>query len=1092
MRPSVLSVLLALAATSTVEAMPAGDSRLLRFPDTCAEAITFVHGGDIYWVGAAGGTALRLTSHAGQELYPKFSPDCRSIAFSAEYDGTRQVYTIPAAGGTPKQLTWYNDVGAQPPRGGTDYRVLDWTPDGKNVLVRANRTPTDDRGGRPYLVPVAGGMETPLAVPETGGGMLSPDGSQYVYTPIDRDFRSWKRYRGGRAQDVWTYDLANNTSKRLTESVATDHQPMWVGDTIYFVSDRNHTLNLFAMSPDGGEARQLTQFTDFDVLWPSAGRDAIVFENGGAIWRFDPKTAQAVQVPIRVAGDFPQTVPAWKNVAAQVESSDLAADAKTIVFAARGDVFRLSGKDKDITNLSHTPDAREIGVTLSPDAKSVAFLSDATGEYEVYTQPLAGGAAKRITTDGGIWRFPPGWSPDGRHIAYADKQQRLRIVDVASGKTREVDSSRNDDITEYAWSPDGQWLAYTLTSDAMLTRVWLYSLKDGSRTPATEDTSSASSPAFSPDGKRLYFLSNRDYQLTFSAYEQNYLYTNATRIYAVALAADGPFLYREAAEAPPSEGGKDKGGSKGDGKAALPVVRVDRAGLIGREQSMQAPNGNYVGLQASAEAVFYAVGGEGRGGGRFELRMLALDSDKPATIVRGLNGFKVSGDGKSVLAQQGDKFAVLETKADQDFAKATLDLSRLKLLVDPPREWKQQFVDGWRILRDWFYEPGMHGGIERWNTIRARYEPLVAYAATRQDLDYLFQELVGELNSGHVYVQQGDEPKIERTPGGLLGADIVADAPGRFRIARIYAGANWDARTRSPLTEPGVDVREGEYILAVDGVPASSVRNFYQLMQDKGDRHVILRVGAKADGSGARDVRVKALTSELALRYGDWVAAKRALVDRLSNGRIGYIHVPNTAVEGNRELFKGMLAYAHKDALIIDDRYNGGGFIPDRMAEMLARKPLNYWKRRGLDPQATPLLSHNGPKAMLINGLSSSGGDAFPYYFRKLGLGKVIGTRTWGGLIGISGNPGLADGGSLLAATFRFMDTDNRWAVENEGVSPDIEVIDRPELIATGRDPSIERAVEELQKELAANPPRKPVAPPAPVDFGQSSVSKDH
>jgi tricorn protease len=1090
MRRSFYLAVLALNAAPLAQAMPVGDSRLLRFPDICGEAITFVQAGDIYTVAAGGGTALRLTSHAGQELYPKFSPDCRSIAFSAEYDGTRQVYVIPAAGGTPRQLTWYNDVGAQPPRGGTDYRVLDWTPDGKNIVVRANRTPTDDRGGRPYLVPADGGMETPLAVPETGGGMLSPDGTKYVYTPIDRDFRSWKRYRGGRAQDVWTYDLVNNTSKRLTDSPASDNQPMWVGDTIYFTSDRNYTVNLFAMSPEGGEPRQLTHFTDFDVLWPSAGKDAIVFENGGAIWRFDPKSEQATQVPIRVTGDFPQTVPTWKNVAGQVESYDLTADAKTIVFGARGEIFRLSGKDKDIQNLSRTPDARELGVTLSPDGKTVAYLSDASGEYEIYTQAVAGGAPKRITRDGGIWRFPPLYSPDGKHIAYADKQQRLRIVDAASGNTRDVDSSRRDDITEYTWSPDGQWLAYTLENDAHLTRVWLYSLKDGSRTPVTEETSGASSPAFDPQGRWLYFVSNRDYQLQFSAYEQNYLYVNASRIYAVSLSANGPFLYRDdEAVATKSDDKKDAGKA---GKSETPPLHIDLKGIIGREQVLKAANGNYQGLQASAGAVFYAASTGGRGGGGFELRMLPLDADKDSTIARGLSGFRLSADGKSVLAQQGDKFAMLETKPDQDFAKSALDLSRMKLLIDPPREWHQEFVDGWRILRDWFYDPGMHGGIDRWNMIRARYEPLVAYVASRQDLDYLFQELVGEVNSGHVYVQQGDEPKIERTPGGLLGAEIATDPSGYFRIAKIYAGANWDVKNRSPLTEQGVNVREGEYIIAVDGVDARSVKNFYQLLQDKGDRNVMLRVSGKADANGSREVRVKTLTSELSLRYADWVSARRAMIDKLSGGRIGYIHVPNTAVEGNRELFKGMLAYANKDALIIDDRYNGGGFIPDRMIELVARTPLNYWKRRGLDPQATPLLSHNGPKAMLINGLSSSGGDAFPYYFKKLGLGKVIGTRTWGGLIGISGNPSLADGGMLLAATFRFMDTEGHWAVENEGVSPDIEVIDRPELVAAGRDPSVEKAVEELLQELARNPKRTIVAPPAPTDFGDPLGSKAH
>lgn len=1087
MRPSYLVAVLALSAAPLAQALPAGDSRLLRFPDICGEAISFVQGGDIYTVPAGGGIALRLTSHNGQELYPKFSPDCRSIAFSAEYDGTRQVYVIPAAGGTPRQLTWYNDVGPQPPRGGTDYRVLDWTPDGKNILVRANRTPTDDRGGRPYLVPAEGGMETPLAVPETGGGMFSPDGKTYVYTPIDREFRSWKRYRGGRAQDVWTYDLVNNTSKRLTENKATDNQPMWVGDTIYFTSDRNYTLNLFAMSPNGGEPRQLTHFTDYDVLWPSAGKDAIVFENGGAIWRFDPSTAQTTQVPIRVTGDFPQTVPSWKNVAAQIESYDLNADASTILFGARGELYRLSGKDKDIQNISHTPDAREIAVTLSPDGKTVAYLSDATGEYEIYTRPVAGGEAKRITRDGGIWRFAPVFSPDGKYIAYADKQQRLRIVELANGNTRDVDSSRNEDITEYTWSPDGRWLAYTLESDAGLNRIWLYSLKDATRSAVTEETSSASSPAFDPEGRWLYFASTRDFNLQFSAYEQNYLYTNASRIYGVSLAAEGPFFFADSEAAKPDSA---KAAGEKSAKNEKPALRVDLAGMIGREQLLKAPSGNYQGLQASANGIFYAATMGGRGGGGFELRMLGIDADKEATIARGLSGYRISADGKSVLAQQGEKFALLEAKPDQDFAKSALDLGRMKMLVDPPREWRQQFVDGWRILRDWFYEPGVHGGIERWNTIRARYEPLVAYVTTRQDLDYLFQELVGEVNSGHVYVQQGDEPKIERTPGGLLGAEIVADASGYFRIKKIYVGTNWDAANRSPLTENGVKVNEGDYILAVDGVDARSVKNFYQLLQDKGDRKVTLRVSGKSDGSAARDVRVKALTSELALRYADWVSERRAMIDRLSGGRIGYIHVPNTAVEGNRELFKGMLAYSRKDALIIDDRYNGGGFIPDRMIELVSRKPLNYWKRRGLDPQATPLLSHNGPKAMLTNGLSSSGGDAFPYYFKKLGLGKVIGTRTWGGLIGISGNPGLADGGTLLAATFRFMDTDGNWAVEDEGVSPDIEVIDRPELVAAGKDPSVEKAVEVLLQDLARNPKRTIVAPPPPSNFGDPLGSK--
>ncbi|MGB0134984.1 S41 family peptidase, partial [Dokdonella sp.] len=530
----------------------------------------------------------------------------------------------------------------------------------------------------------------------------------------------------------------------------TDNQPTWVGDTIYFTSDRNYTMNLFAISPEGGEPRQVTGFTDFDVLWPSAGKDAIVFENGGAIWRFDPKTSKASEVPIRVTGDFPQTLPTWKNVAANVESFDLDEDAGTIAFAARGEVFRYSGKDPEIRNLSRTPDARELGLTMAPDGNSIAFLSDASGEYELYLQSLAGGAPKRLTRDGDVWRFPPVYSPDGRHIAYADKKQRLRIVNVDSGTTRDVDNGRAEDITEYVWSPDGQWLAYTLRNSGGLARVWLYSLADGSKTPVTADTSSAFSPAFDPEGRWLYFLSDRDYQLQFSAYEMNYLYADATRVYAVSLSADGPYFYRD------QEDADAKDADKSDKDASTKRLKIDTKGMSGREQVLKAGNGNYRKLQASADAVFFAASPGGRDDGKFELRMLDLDADKDVVIAKGLSDYALAANGKQVLVQFEDKFALLDTKADQDPAKNALDLSAMKLLIDPQREWNQEFTDGWRILRDWFYDPGMHGGIERWNTIRARYQPLVAHAATRQDLDYIFQELVGELQAGHIYVQQGD------------------------------------------------------------------------------------------------------------------------------------------------------------------------------------------------------------------------------------------------------------------------------------------------------------------------------------------------
>jgi tricorn protease len=1104
LRPVACALLLA-----TVLPAAAADSptRLLRFPDIHGELITFVYAGDVYLVGAQGGTAQRLTSHPGAELYPKFSPDGSQIAFSAEYNGTRQVYVMPTAGGPPRQLTWYNDVGEMPPRGGTDNRVLDWSRDGKHVLVRMNRVPWDERSGRPYLVPVAGGLETPLPMTESGGGMFDPSGTRLVYTPIDSEFRSWKRYRGGRAQDVWIYDLAANTSARLTNDRATDHQPMWVRDLVYFVSDRNdRRLNLYSAAPRDSDvagpdsAKKLTHFTDFDILWPSAGPDAIVFEHGGSIWRFDPDRGEASEVPIRVVGDLPQTLPRYVEAAKFVESFGLSPGGERAVIGARGEIFSVPGKHGEPRNLSRTPDAREHSASWSPDGRWIAYLSDASGEYEVWVRPQDGrGEPRRVTHDGDTWRFAPVWSPDSSMLAFGDKRQRLRIVALAGGAITEVDRGTHDDLDSYTWSPDSRWLAYVKTNASRNSSIWLYSLQARQASQLTPDESSETSPAFDPQGRYLYFLSNRDFNLAFSSYEFNFLYNNATRIYAATLAAGGPALYRPRSDevgAPAEPDGKegdakqeqdaaknkgkdaDKGAAK-DKDTAPAKLKIDLPGFNQRVVALNAPAGNYLGLSAGTDAVYFVSAGQGGGSG--ELRRLGLELEDTPKAVAAVTGYALSADGKKLLLRRAEQFALVDAAPAADFDANKLPLNRMQLRIEPRREWRQLYADGWRILRDWFYDEGMHG--EDWNAIRARYEALLPHVAQRADLDYLLQEIAGEANAGHVYVERGDEPKVERLGGGLLGAELLPHESGYVRVARIFPGENWNASLRSPLTEPGVGVSEGEFILAVDNVSTRGVDNIYRLLENVADRVVTLRVNAKPQEAGAREVRVRTLASEQELRYLDWVQSRRRLVERLSDGRVGYIHVPNTAVEGSRELFRGLLAYGARDALLIDDRYNGGGFIPDRLIELLSRQPLNYWKQRGLEPNPTPLLHHRGPKAMLINGLSSSGGDALPYYFRKLGLGPLIGTRTWGGLIGISGNPRLADNGAILAATFRFMDTEGRWAVEDEGVAPDVEVIDRPELLAAGRDPSIEVAVRHLLRELEVRPPAPVRAGAAPRRF---------
>ena len=1048
-------------------------TRLLRFADIFRDQVTFVYSGDIYIAPISGGRAQRLTSATGEELFPKFSPNGKQIAFSAQFSGNRQVYVMDVHGKNLHQLTFYNDVGTMPPRGGYDYRVLDWTPNGKNVLLRANRLPWGVRMGRPYRVPAAGGMATPLAVPEGGGGMLSPDGSTLLYTPIDREWRTWKHYRGGRAQDVWTYNLKTNTSKRLTNNRATDQQPVWVGNDIYFVSDRKHTLNLFHYVP-GAEPEQVTRHTEYDVLWPSAGPAAIVYENGGFLYRFDPPSGASTQLNIQVGGVGTQALPRYVDVRKTIQSFAVSPNGERALFAGRGELFSVPRKHGEIRNLSRSPRAREISPQWSPDGRNLVFLSDASGEYEIYTRPAGQrGPAKRITRDGRIWRFPPAWSPDGSKLIFADKAQTLWMVEIRSGKLTRLDQADRNDITDYQWAPDNNWIAYTKIAANGLPAIWLYSLKRHKAQQLTRGDEADFSPRFDPLGRYLYFLSNRDYKLSFSAYEFNYLYTDATRIYAATLAADGPTLFP-----PMSDEGRGQPEPETEEESVPDNITIDFAGFAERAVALPGDSGDYANLTANKDGVFVLHAQDEKN----RLEFISVKERKdPDAVLPDVDDYVLAGSGEKILAQKKREFAIVEAKPEQKFADNKLDLSHLTLKIDPRTEWASMYSDAWRILRDWFYDPNMHGA--GWDAVRARYQPLADAVASRADLNYVFNELAGELRSSHAYVQHGDEPKPKRVDGGLLGADIEADNSGYFRIAHVFRGENWHEDFRAPLNAPGLRVKDGDFILAVNGISTETVKNFYQLLENTAGRQVDITINRIPSTRGQRRISVRPVKRETNLRYLDWVKSRQALVDRLSGGRIGYIHVPNTAEAGNRELFKHFLPQVNKQALVIDDRYNGGGFIPDRMIELLSRQRLNFWKQRGLAPNPTPLFAHTGPKAMLINGYSSSGGDALPYYFRKLKLGPLIGTRTWGGLIGISGNPGLADGGLILVPTFRFLDTDGRWAVENEGVAPDIEVIDRPELVAAGHDPSLERAVKELLGALAANPPKTVNAPPSPRDF---------
>ncbi|NLJ00278.1 MAG: acetyl-CoA synthetase [Bacteroidales bacterium] len=1084
------------------------DARMMRQPDINGDLIAFVYAGDIWTVPAHGGTAKRLTSHPGIELFPKISPDGQWIAFSAEYSGSRQVWVIPAGGGSARQLTFYNSAGVMPPRGGFDHVVLDWTPDSKRVLFRANRTPFGDRNGRYFTVSLEGGLEEALPIINGGFATFSPDGSQLCFTPVDREFRTWKRYKGGRATELWSYDLDNNSSRKITRWAGSDQWPVWHENAIYYASDRDTRLNIWRHDLTTGQDQQITRHSNFDVMWPSGSNGQLVYELGGYLHVLDLTTGNDRKINVGILYDNPHLHASFRNVKEFIGSYSLSPSGKRALFEARGDIFSLPAEKGEVQNLTNTQGVREISPTWSPDGKQIAYYSDATGEYELYLLENTKGAEPRqITRGSSAWKHAPEWSPRSTHLVYSDRGMKLWLVDIAAGKQTAIDEATAEEINDYSWSPDGDWIAYSKSSPNYQSALWAYQLSTGRKHQLTGETYSDHSPIFSRDGKFLFFLSNRDFNLAFSSFEFDYLYNNATRVYALPLRDDGTSLapYKEDRESYGDQGNatgnrdrgnsnqdrgnsnqdrgndnqdrgndKENNGEKTGGKAAADKVKVtiDLDNINRRVQALPVEAGNYRLIGAVEEGLLFSTGNK--------IARYHIKEEKIEDILNGANNGQLAADGKSFIYRTGSNYAIAKNQPGQKVGENTLNLEHLTMKIDPREEWNQIYADAFRIFRDYFYVDNLHG--VDWDGIQKSYGELLPYVPSRFDLDYILNEVVSETNTGHAYVDWGDIARVDRVEGGLLGAELEADlSAGRYKIRKIYAGENWNQSRRSPLTEMGVDVKEGDFILAINGQELTTDQNPYELLENLGNRHIELTV-ASSSGATPRTSTVHTITNEHELRYMDWVRERREMTDRLSGGRIGYIHVPNTAIDGNRELFKGMLAYHHKDALIIDDRYNGGGFIPDRMIDLLNRRTLVYWHRNGLPlPMKSPGIAHDGPKAMLINGYSSSGGDAFPYFFRETGEGKLIGTRTWGGLVGISGNARLVDGGYISVPRFGIYDHSGQWIIEGIGVYPDIEVVDRPEELANGNDPSLEKAVEVLLEELKSNP-RPKVATPTPPD----------
>jgi len=1053
------------------------DARLMRFPDINNNLVAFVYAGDIWTVNSSGGEARRLTSHEGMELFPKISPDGNWIAFSAEYSGSRQVYIIPSEGGKPKQLTYYNSVGLMPPRGGFDDIVLDWTPDSKNILIRANRTEFGERNGKYFLVNIDGGLEKPLQIVNGGFAALSPDAKKIVFTPVDREFRSWKRYKGGRATDLWIYDLEKNSSEQITDFAGSDQCPVWHNNKIFFTSDRDLKLNIYSYNTQTRAVEQITKFTDFDVLWPSGSNGQLVFENGGFLYKTNLETGLTEKITVNINFDNPNLVPYFKTVTGNIHSYSISPSGKRALFDARGDIFSVPAENGNTENLTQTQGIREVYPSWSPNGKYISYYSDATGEYEIYLlENKKDAKPQQITTNSSAWKYDNEWSPDSKYLLYSDRTLQLKLLNIETKVETVVDKATENEFRSYVFSPDSKWVAYVKQAPNGYSSIWVYNIPDAKNIQLTDDSFSDNSPVFSTDGLTIFFLSDRDFNLDFSSFEFNYVYNKSTRIFAMALKADGEKLFKDKIDIEPVKMDlKEKAKDKEEKKEESVNVTIDVEGINNRIIALPPKAGEYRNLVAVDGGVLYISDGK--------LSKYNIAEEKEEVIMEKAIQAQVSADGKMMLYRSGRDFGITKVAPGQKPDAGKLKLDNLEMKIDPAKEWQQIFNDGWRIYRDYFYVNNLHG--VDWKAIKDNYGQLVPYVGHRADLDFILSEMISESNTGHSYVDWGDFEKPKRIEGGLFGAQLVADKKsGLYKIAKIYQGQNWDESLRSPLTEQGVNVKEGDYLISIDGHEIKTTDNPYEFLENTIGKKVEIVVNSTPEKDFARTSTIEPIKSELDLLYYNWVLERRAMVDKLSGGKIGYIHVPNTAVEGNRELFKGMYAYNDKDALIIDDRYNGGGFIPDVMADLLDRKTLSYWNVNGLTPMKTPGIAHNGPKAMLINGYSSSGGDAFPYYFRKKGLGQLIGTRTWGGLVGISGNARLVDGGNISVPRFGIYDENGEWIIEGIGVYPDIEVIDRPEQLAKGVDPGIEKAVEVLLKELEKNPPKKVKVPEPPNRSG--------
>lgn len=1056
----------------------AGEARLLRFPATNGKEIVFSYAGDLYKVPAAGGEAQRLTSHVGYEMFPRFSPDGKTIAFTGQYDGNTEVYTMPATGGEPLRVTYTatnsrDDLGD---RMGPNNIVMTWTPDGQRIVYR-NRI-SDGFSGKLFTVDKEGGLSEAIPLPEGGFCSYSPDGKQLAYNRVMREFRTWKYYKGGMADDIWVYNPNSKTVENITNNVAQDIFPMWIGDEIFFLSDRDRIMNIFVYNTKTKQTAKVTDFTEYDVKFPSASGNTIVFENGGYIYKMDAAARKAEKVNITLASDNIYARTDLKDGANYVTAASLSPDGARMVVTSRGEVFNLPVEKGVTKNITRSPGAHDRDAQWSPDGTQIAYISDATGETELYLQNAAGGEPMQLTHKNDTYIRGFKWSPDSKKIVYMDRKNRVNLLDVASGKVSLLLQDPMGVPGGVTFSPDSEWLTYTRMGKNEINVVYVYNIAEKKEYPVTDKWYNSSSPVFSADGKYLIFSSARDFNPTYGSLEWNHVYNNMYGVYIALLSKDtsSPFMQKDAevaaSNATPKSGDKKPADKKEVADASL--VKFDPDGITDRIVRLPLSPSYYGNFYSDGNKVYYW----GRGG----TKMYDLASQKEESIADGAS-MDVTYDGKKALFFKGRQIYVTNLPSGKTELTTPVNLSNMKITVDYPKEWAQIFDEAWRAYRDGFYQESMHG--VDWKAIKEKYVVLLPYVKTRLDLNYIIGEMIGELNCGHAYVNPGETEQPKRINTGLLGAEITRDKSGFFRLEKIFPGASWSKELRSPLMEPGVDVKAGEYIVAIDGVPTNTVKDMYSLLVGKAEIPTEISLNVKPQLSEARKVVISPLANEYPLIHYNWVQDNIKKVDQASNGRIGYIYIPDMGPEGLNEFARYFYPQLDKEGLIIDDRANGGGNVSPMILERLSREPYRLTMGRGTSHVGTvPDAVQVGPKVCLINKYSASDGDLFPWGFRALGLGKLIGTRTWGGIVGISGSLPYMDGTDIRVPFFTSYDPKTgQWIIENHGVDPDILIDNDPVKEWNGEDQQLNRAIEEVMKQLQD---RKTLAPvPAPRDFSK-------